>query len=95
MLQSLMIRLQTAEHEKVILLDIMKHYNAAANYISQKAYEMNLANKYELQKLFYKDIRQRFNLSAQFAIRVISKVVEAYKRDKTIKPVFKKRFNTI
>ena len=50
---------------------------------------MNLANKYELQKILYQEIREKFNLSAQFAIRAISKVVEAYKKDKTIKPVFR------
>ena len=67
----------------------MKQYNSAANFIARKAFELKLANKYALQKLFYRDIRQRFNLSAQFAIRVISKVVEAYKRDKSKQPHFR------
>jgi len=67
----------------------MKQYNSAANFIAQKAFALKLANKYELQKLFYKEIRKQFNLSAQFAIRVISKVVEAYKRDKSRQPRFR------
>jgi putative transposase len=67
----------------------MKQYNSAANYIAGKAFELKLVNKYELQKLFYKEIRQEFGLSAQFAIRVISKVVEAYKRDKSRQPRFR------
>lgn len=89
MLLSLMIRLETTAEDKNLLLETMKQYNDAANYISEKAFELKIANKYELQKRFYQDIRQRFNLSAQFAIRAISKVVEAYKRDRSIKPVFR------
>ena len=45
-----------------------------ANYVAEKAFELKLANKYELQKLLYKDIREKFKLSAQLAIRSISKV---------------------
>ena len=89
MLQSLQIRLETSEKEKELLLETMKQYNSAANFIGRKAFELRLANKYELQKLFYRKIREEFNLSAQFAIRVISKVVEAYKRDKSRQPRFR------
>ena len=89
MLQSLQIRLETNEQEKVLLLETMKQYNSAANFMAKKAFELKLANKYELQKLFYRDIRREFNLSAQFAIRVISKAVEAYKRDKSRPPHFR------
>lgn len=84
-----MIRLETTEEEKALLLETMKQYNMAANYIAETAFKLNLANKYELQKHLYHEIREKFNLSAQFAIRAISKVVEAYKRDKSIKPVFR------
>ena len=89
MLQSLQIRLETNEPEKALLLETMKQYNSAANFVAQKAFGLKLANKYELQKLFYREIREQFNLSAQFAIRVISKVVEAYKRDKSRQPRFR------
>jgi len=37
----------------------------------------------------YYDIRERFGLSSQMAIRVIAKVSEAYKRDRKIKPTFR------
>jgi predicted transposase len=80
MLQSLLIRLETSKQEKVLLLETMKQYNKATNFLSEKAFELNIANKYELQKLFYREIREQFSLSAQFAIRVISKVVEAYRK---------------
>jgi IS605 OrfB family transposase len=37
----------------------------------------------------YRDVRERFGLSAQMAVRAIGKVVEAYKRDKRVKPTFR------
>jgi putative transposase len=88
MLQSLLIRLETSKQEKGLLLETIKQYNKATNFLSEKAFELKIANKYELQKLFHREIRELFSLSAQFAIRVISKVVEAYKKDKSRKPSF-------
>ncbi len=46
------------------------------------AFAERCANKIELQRLVYYDIRERFGLSSQMTIRAISKVSEAYKRDK-------------
>ena len=89
MLQSLQIRLETNGREKELLLETMRRYNSAANFIAEKAFELKLANKYALQKLLYHEIRECFHLSAQFTVRVISKVVEAYKRDKSRQPRFR------
>ncbi len=89
MLQSLLIRLEANEQEKALLLETMKQYNIAATFLAEQAFKLRTANKYELQKLFYRQLRERFGLTAQLAIRVISKVVEAYKHDKTTKPVFR------
>ena len=89
LLQSLMIRLETSEEDKVLLLETMRRYNEACNYVADRAFSLKIANKRILQKHVYKDIREQFNLTSQFAIRIISKVVEAYKRDRTIKPNFR------
>ena len=88
-LQSLMIRLETSDEDKARLLETMRRYNEACNYVADKTFSLRLSNKIKLQQEVYHDIRSKFNLSSQFAIRVISKVVESYKRDKTIKPVFR------
>jgi putative transposase len=89
MLQSLVIRLETTENDKTRLLENMRKYNEACNFVADKAYELRLSNKYKLHKLVYGQIRKHFGLTAQFAVRVIGKVVEAYKRDKSIKPSFR------
>jgi predicted transposase len=64
----------------------MHQFNAACNYVGEKAFELHTANKIELQKIVYRDIREMFGISAQMAVRAISKSCEAYKRDKSIKP---------
>ncbi|AFU57025.1 transposase, OrfB family [Candidatus Nitrososphaera gargensis Ga9.2] len=89
MLQALPVKLETSGDEKALLLATMKKYNEAANFLAEQAFRLKIANKVELQKRFYYQLREQFNLSAQFAVRVISKVVEAYKKDKRIKPVFR------
>ncbi|AFU60284.1 transposase, IS605 OrfB family [Candidatus Nitrososphaera gargensis Ga9.2] len=89
MLQALPVKLETSDDEKALLLATMRKYNEAANFLAEQAFRLKIANKVELQKRFYYQLREQFNLSAQFAVRVISKVVEAYKRDKSIKPVFR------
>jgi IS605 OrfB family transposase len=43
----------------------------------------------KLQPIVYQKARDRFQLSAQMAIRAIAKVCEAYKQDRPIKPKFR------
>lgn len=63
--------------------------NAAADRAAEVAFEHRTANKIRLQPLVYAELRERFGLSSQMAIRAISKACEAYKRDKTIQPSFR------
>ena len=88
MKQTLMIKLAPDAEQYDALLQTMERFNEACNYISQSAFELQTANKYRLQKVAYQHVRG-LGLSAQMAIRAISKVSEAYKRDRSIKPVFK------
>jgi predicted transposase len=84
-----MIRLETTEDDKVRLLETMRKYNEACNFVTEKAFSLKLSNKYKLQQQVYRDVRERYGLTAQFVIRIISKVVEAYKRHRTTKPKFR------
>ena len=67
----------------------VKRFNEAANWLANRAFERRLANKVLLQRLYYADLREQFDLSAQMAIRCIAQVVEAYKRDKNKRPTFR------
>lgn len=45
--------------------------------------------QYDLHHLCYKDIRAKFDISAQVAVGVIAKVADAYQLDKETKRKFK------
>jgi IS605 OrfB family transposase len=68
----------------------VERFNEAADWLAGKAFETKVSNKFVLQKLHYADLRDRFGLSAQMAVRCIAQVCEAYKRDKSKRPRFQK-----
>jgi len=89
MKQTLLVKLVPTPAQHAALLRTLETFNTACNDIAAVAFREHSANKIELQKLVYYDIRERFGLSAQMCIRAIAKTAEAYKRDKTIKPSFR------
>jgi IS605 OrfB family transposase len=89
MKQVLVVNLAPTPAQSAALLRTLATFNAACNDIAGTAFEQRLANKVELQKLVYDDIRQRFGLSAQMCIRAIAKVAETYKWDREKRPAFR------
>jgi putative transposase len=89
MLQTLMVKLNPSPEQHKMLCKTMKRFNEACNQIAETAFALHSANKVEIHKTVYYPIREQFGLSAQLAVRAISKVCEAYKRDKSIKPEFR------
>jgi len=90
MKQTMLLKLMPTPEQHRALLLTMHVFNEAANYVAQIAFAENSANKFEVQKLVYGALRTTYHLPAQLAIRCISKAVEAYKRDKSIQPTFRK-----
>ena len=84
-----MVKVNTDKEQHEKLLRTMHRFNDACNDIANTAYKNKCANKVKLQKIVYYPIREQYRLSAQMTVRAISKVVEAYKRDKKIKPTFR------
>src|SRR6266700_2340065 len=89
MQQTLAVKLAPTVEQRAALIATLECFNAACNAIAQVAFRERLANKFALQKIVYYSIRERLGLSSQMTIRAIAKVVEAYKRDKTIQPNFR------
>jgi putative transposase len=89
MKQVLVVKLAPTPEQQAALLRTLETFNAACNEIAGVAFAERMANKIELQKLVYYDIRQQFGLSAQMCIRAIAKVAEAYKRDRGKRPTFR------
>src|SRR5258708_12654805 len=88
MKQTMLLKLAPTEDQHRALLDTMHAFNAASTHVAEIAFAEKTANKFELQKLVYGELRTTYKLPAQLAIRAISKASEAYKRDKSIHPSF-------
>jgi len=84
------INLKADGNGKKRLLDTMEAFNAACDEIAATCFKEKSASKFKIQQLVYHDIREKYGLSAQLAIRAIAKTCEAYKRDKSIQPKFRK-----
>jgi putative transposase len=89
MKQTMLLKLAPTEDQHQALLDTMHAFNAACNSIAEQAFEAKVANKFELQKMTYGELRTTYHLPAQLAIRAISKVTDTYKRDKSTQPSFR------
>ncbi len=77
--------------EQAICLKAMTtRFNAAADWIAGELFAREVSNKIEAQRLLYREIRERFELSAQTAILCIHRACEAYRRDKSVRPRFRK-----
>jgi putative transposase len=63
--------------------------NAACDYISGAAWDSNTFRQFDLHRLCYRETRKRFGISAQAAVRCISKVADAYKLDRQTKRSFR------
>jgi IS605 OrfB family transposase len=68
----------------------VERFNEAANWLAGVAFEREVGNKFVLQRIAYQELRQRFGLPADTAIRCIGQVAEAYKRDKSKRLAFRK-----
>jgi IS605 OrfB family transposase len=80
------IKLLPTSEQHTILKTTLEVANDACNYLSSEAFKSKIFGQYSLHKLYYLKIKERFNLSAQMAVRSIAKVADTYKKDhKTIR----------
>src|SRR5947208_10107298 len=73
------------------LRETMLAFNAACNYVAGVAWTEQTFGKVPLQRLVYYEVRARFQLPAQLAIRAIAKVADAYRISKEAPPEFRPR----
>jgi IS605 OrfB family transposase len=83
------VQLLPTDDQRHSLIATLERANAACNDLSEQAWEQRVFNKRRLQKLAYYDIRERFDLTAQIALRCIGKVCDSYKADKKMKRQFR------
>lgn len=81
------VRLIPTQEQETILLETIEAFNEACNFVSQIAFENRTASVVKIHRICYYEIRKKFNLSSQMAVRVVGKVADAYKvaRNKKLK----------
>jgi len=67
----------------------MRAFNAAATYAARAGFQAGVRSQPSIHKLVYYELRKRFGLSSQMAVRAIGKAVECFARDKTVCPKFR------
>jgi len=83
------VKLQPNEEQAQSLKETVERANAAANFVSDIAWQQRTFRQYDLHKIVYYDVRSKFGLSAQMTVRIVAKVADAYKLDKKTKRTFK------
>ena len=86
---TLQVKLVVTNEEKTILLQTMEKFNAAASFAAAVAFEAKVFSQPSVHKRCYAEIRLKYGLSSQLAVRAIGKAVETFKRDKKVCPAFK------
>lgn len=76
------VKLLPTPEQRGYLLDTMRRFNAACNYISDVAWETRTFKQIPLHHRVYHTVKDRFDLSAQMAVRANAKVVDVYKLDR-------------
>ena len=71
------------------LLSTMERVNEAATFAARCGFDAGVFSQPSVHALAYREIRSRFGLSAQMAVRAIGKAVECFLRGKKACPTFK------
>jgi putative transposase len=83
------VKLLTTPEQHAALLATLERANETCNYISDVAWETQTWRQFSLHKLVYYEVRERFSLTAQMAVRCEGKVADAYKLDRKTKRTFR------
>lgn len=83
------VKLLTTPEQHASLLATLERANEACNHISDVAWGTQTWRQFSLHKIVYYEVRERFELTAQMAIRCESKVADSYKLDKKRKRSFR------
>jgi putative transposase len=86
---TLQLKLVPTAEQHTALLDTMRAFNAAASYAAEVGFRDHVFSQQAIHVRCYRELRNRFGLSAQMAVRAIGKVVETFKRDKKVCPIFR------
>jgi IS605 OrfB family transposase len=84
------IKLLPTAEDAARLKATMERFNEAADFVAGIAFGRRTANVFDLRRMCYEEVRERFGLSSQMAQLAIKAASDAYKRDKSKRVRFKK-----
>lgn len=84
------LQLKPTPEQNIALMGTLERCNEACNWLSGQAWEAKIFRQFDLHKLCYTELRSRFGLSAQVAVRCIAKVADSYKIDQKTQRTFRK-----
>jgi putative transposase len=73
-----------------ILATTLARCNEACTWLAAEGFANRTFRRYDIQKLAYRRVRDRFGLTAQAAILSIAKVADAFKVNRRVAPIFRK-----
>ena len=83
LVKAVRVKLRTNDVTATALTDTMSRFNAACNWLSQKAWDTQILRAFDLHKIAYHQVRAEFGLPAQLTVRAIAKVADSYKTDRS------------
>src|SRR5438093_2413997 len=86
---TLQLKLVPTGEQHAALLETMRTFNAAASHAAHVGFAAHVFSQQAIHTRCYRELRDRFGLSAQMAVRAIGKAVETFRRDKSVCPVFR------
>ena len=87
--RTIALTLRPTDAEKAALERLQGAFNEACNYASEVAWREREFNSVRLHRLVYVDLRARFGLLAQHAVRAIGVVAASYKAERGVQHTFK------
>ena len=73
------IKVLTSEEDHAALVETMRVFNLACQFISEYAFEHLTFNNRSLREILYYEVRERFCLPSQLTDRAFAKVASAYR----------------
>jgi putative transposase len=86
---TLQLKLVPTAEQHTSLLETMHAFNMAASHAAQVSFADHVFTQQSIHIRCYRELRDRFGLSSQMAVRAIGKAVEVFKRDKKVCPIFR------
>ncbi len=83
------VKLAPSAEQVIVLTATLARCNEAATWLARTGFACGTFGQYALHKLAYRELRTRFGLTAQAAVRTIAKVADAFKISRKGAPVFR------